>query len=84
MDWNKKIDLLYRDTRDGSGSDIIHNKYDNQGPTLILCKNEKDDIFGAYASISWTLNSEYKSANGSFLFTLINIHNIPPTKYSNL
>ena len=75
--------LIYRGARDGSESKTFHNKCDNQGPTIILCKNEKDNIFGGYASISWTSNGGYKSANGSFLFTLTNIHGTAPTKYSN-
>ena len=79
----KHMELLYRGTRDGSESNVFHNKCDNQGPTLCLFKNEKGNIFGAYASISWTSNSSYYSANGSFLFTLTNIHGIAPTKYSN-
>ena len=79
----KKMELLYRGTRDGAEARIFHNKCDNQGPTICLCKNEKDNIFGAYASISWTSNGGFCSANGSFLFTLTNIHGIAPTKYPN-
>ena len=33
--------------------------------------------------ISWTSNSRNQSANGSFLFTLTNIHGTAPTKYPN-
>ena len=79
----KNMELLYRGTKDGAESRIFHNKCDNQGPTICLCKNEKDNIFGAYASTSWTSNAGYCSANGSFLFTLTNIHGIAPTKYPN-
>ena len=79
----KRMELIYRGTRDGSGSNIFHNKCDNQGPTICLFKNENDNIFGAYASISWTSNSSYYAANGSFLFTLTNIHGTAPTKYPN-
>ena len=66
----QKIELLYRGTRDGASSGIFHNKCDNQGPTLCLCKNKKDNIFGGYSSFSWTNYGNYKSANGSFLFSL--------------
>ena len=45
---------LYRATRDGSDSNIFHNKCDNQGPTICLCKNDKGSIFGGYISSSWT------------------------------
>ena len=79
----KKMELLYRGTRDGSGKDIFHNKCDNQGPTMCLCKNEKGNIFGGYASISWTSDNKYHTANGSFLFTLTNIHGTAPTKFPN-
>ena len=79
----KKMELLYRGTRDGSGKDIFHNKCDNQGPTICLCKNEKGNIFGGYASISWTTDNNYHAANGSFLFTLTNIHGTAPTKFPN-
>ena len=46
--------LLFRGTKNGSSADIFYNKYDNQGPTLCLCKNEKNNIFAGYSSISWT------------------------------
>ena len=80
---HKKIELLYRGTRDGSGSNIFHNKCDNKGPTICLCENEIGNIFGGYSSISWASNGNNKSANGSFLFTLTNIHGTEPIKFAN-
>ena len=77
------MELIYRGTRDGSGGNIFHNKCENQGPTICLCKNEKGNIFGGYASISWSSDNNYHSANGSFLFTLINNNGTSPTKYPN-
>ena len=77
----KKMELLYRGTRDGSGANVFHNKCDNQGPTICLFKNEKNNIFGAYTSVSWTSNSKWNTDYNSFLFTLTNIHGIGPTKY---
>ena len=77
------MELIYRGTRDGSGASIFHNKCDNQGPTICLFKNEKDNIFGAYASISWASNNTNNYANGSFLFTLTNIHGAAQTKFPN-
>ena len=79
----KKMELIYRGTRDGSESKIFHNKCDNQGPTICLCKNEKDHIFGGYASISWKSEGNNCQADSSFLFTLTNIHGTAPTKYPN-
>ena len=78
----KKIELIYRGTRDGGDNNSFHQKCDNQGPTLILCKNDKDNIFGGYTSVSWTNdNKGYKTDKNSFLFTLTNIHNTEPTKF---
>jgi len=77
------MELIYRGTRDGSGSNIFHNKCDNQVPTIILAKNDKGNIFWGYASISWTSDNNYHSANESFLFSLTNIHNLAPTKFPN-
>ena len=80
----KDMELLYRGTRDGSGAKTFHDKCDNQGPTICLFKNDKGNIFGGYSSISWTSEDCYKYANGSFLFTLTNIHGTAPTKFSNM
>ena len=83
LEWTgyKGIELLYRGSKDGTYSSIFHNKCDNKGPTLCLCKNDKGNIFVGYASISWTSEGNHKYANGSFLFTLTNIYGIAPTKF---
>ena len=60
---------------------MFHNKCDNKGITITLIKNEKEYIFGGYASIPWTSDGKYHSAPESFIFTLTNIHNIEPTKF---
>ena len=78
---SKKLELIYRGTRDGTKPNNFHNLCDNKGPTITLFKNEKGYIFGGYASISWTNNGGYKSAPDSFIFTLTNIHNIEPIKF---
>ena len=79
----KEMELIYRGTRDGSGSNIFHNKCDNKGPNIRLIKNDKGNIFGGYSSISWTSDNNNHSANDSFLFTLTNIYGTSPTKYPN-
>ena len=61
----------------------FHNKCNNKGPTISLFKNEKGYIFGGYASIDWTSCNDYRSAPDSFIFTLTNMYNIPPTKFPN-
>ena len=81
----KKMELLYRGTKDGPDSSTFHNKCDNQGPTICLYKNDIDNIFGGYSSISWKSNflGEYVNAPGSFLFTLTNIYNTEPIKFES-
>ena len=76
------MELIFRGTKDGMTNTAFHNKCDNKGQTINLIKNDKGNIFGGYASISWTsANSIYISAPESFLFTLTNIHNTQPTKF---
>ena len=77
------MELIYRGTRDGTTSIIFHDKCDNQGPTIILYKNENGYIFGGYASISWKSEGSYLKAPNSFIFTLTNIHGIEPIKFPN-
>jgi len=81
----KNMELLYRGTRDGMSAEVFHNKCNNKGPTIRLFKNEKGYIFGGYASVDWQGPSEYayRSAPDSFIFTLTNMYNIPPTKFPN-
>ena len=85
LEWtnSKKIELIYRGTRDGSQSEKFHELCDNKGPTIVLYKNERGNIFGGYASISWQNNGEDKSAPDSFIFTLTNIYDIKPTKFES-
>ena len=77
------MELIYRASKDGGTSNDFHNKCDNKGQTICLFKNEKGNIFGGYASISWDKNGGYRSAPDSFIFTLTNIHNTQPTKFPN-
>ena len=78
------MELIYRASKDGGTSNDFHNKCDNKGPTICLYKNEKGNIFGGYAPISWDKNvGYYRSAPDSFIYILTNIHNTQPTKFPN-
>jgi len=76
LEWTgyKKIQLIYRATRDGALSKNFHEKCDNQGPTIALIENEKGNIFGGFSSVSWTNKGGWKQSPNSFLFTLANIY----------
>ena len=78
----KRMGLIYRGSRDGTTSNIFHNKCDNKGPTIILFKNEKGNIFGGYCPISWKSEGGWQSVPEAFIFTLTNIYNIEPTKFN--
>ena len=78
---DKKYELLYRGSRDGSKSTIFHDKCDNKGPTLCLYKNKNGNIFGGYTSISWTRNSGTCLDLNSFIFTLTNDFGVEPTRF---
>ena len=55
---------------------------DNKGKTICLFLNGKGNIFGGYSSISWTSNSDAKTDGDCFLFTLTNIYNTEPIKFT--
>ena len=78
----KKLELIYRGTRDGMTSNNFHNKCDNKNQTIILYQSTKDSIFGGYTSLAWANNGNYKPDSTAFIFTLKNIHNSPPTKFN--
>ena len=86
LEWTngKSIKLIYRGSKDGMNNKAFYQKCSNKGPTIILIKNERGNIFGGYASKSWLyneFNTDTYSAPDSFLFTLTNIYNIQPTKF---
>ena len=83
LEWTglKRMNLLYRGTRDGMNANAFHNKCDNKGKTICLFLNDNGNIFGGYSSIPWASNGVEKTANDCFLFTLTNIHNTQPTKF---
>ena len=78
----KSLELIYRGTRDGMTSNDFHKKCDNKGKTICLFLNDKNSIFGGYSSIPWIGGGGSKTSNDCFLFTLSNIYNTEPTKFS--
>ena len=78
------MELIYRGSRDGTTSKIFHIKCDNKGPTIILFKNERGNIFGGYCPISWKTEGNWQIVPEAFIFTLKNIFNIEPTKFNRI
>ena len=69
---NSKVgsELKYRMSRDGVDFDTFHELYDNISPNLLLIEDEKGNIFGEYATVSWEKNDYQKIDPDSFLFSL--------------
>ena len=75
------MELIFRGSKDGMNSNSFHNKCDNKGPTYVIMKNDKGNIFGGFALISWQSDGCYKNTPDCFIFTLTNIYNTEPTKF---
>jgi len=78
---NKQLHLLYKATRDGFKAQDFHSKCDNKGETITVIKSTKGFTFGGYTPISWSSHGDYAWENQTFIFTLSNPHQFPPTKY---
>ena len=76
---NDKFTLLYRDTRDGFGSNDFHSKCDGHANTLRILK-VKYNVFGGFTSVHWQPGpspSKWKSDPNAFIFSLTNKENKP-------
>ena len=66
------FDLIFTMSKNGNDSDDFHKYCDNKGPTLILIKTKKNQIFGGFTSLNW--NKEYEGvkdpSNQTFIFSL--------------
>jgi hypothetical protein len=82
--WIPKVEkwgLLYRASRDGFSGKAFHSHCDRKGPTYSIIK-ANGFLFGGYTSISWESALSSRRGKGkTFIFTLTNPHNIPPTQY---
>ncbi|KAK8789842.1 hypothetical protein WA158_006622 [Blastocystis sp. Blastoise] len=86
----KKWKLIFRASEHEYKASEFHKYCDHKCPTVTIIKHighdDKINIFGGYTTQYWESRSEnfWKYDNGSFLFTLRNEHDIPPTKYDVL
>lgn len=79
---NKKFSLLYRGSVAGFKARNFHSTCDNMGSTITLIQTTDDYLFGGYTSHTWSSCAGFVDVNETFLFTLVNPFNIPPTKFS--
>ncbi|KAK8811450.1 hypothetical protein WA158_003184 [Blastocystis sp. Blastoise] len=86
----KKWKLLFRASDHNFKASEFHKYCDTKCPTVTIIKHighdDKINIFGGYTTQYWESRTEnwWKYDSGSFLFTLSNEHDIPPTKYDIL
>ena len=66
------FNLLYRASRDGFGADDFHQRCDYKGPTLIVIKDNQNEIFGGFTSKSWifSISGHMNADNRAFLFSI--------------
>eukprot|EP00026_Physarum_polycephalum_P011907 Phypoly_transcript_12155.p1 GENE.Phypoly_transcript_12155~~Phypoly_transcript_12155.p1 ORF type:complete len:331 (+),score=42.69 Phypoly_transcript_12155:133-1125(+) len=81
--WSNRLmgQLLWKGSEHGFTAYQFHSHCDSKGPTLVVIRSTQGWIFGGYASVSWTSDGKYHGDGQSFLFTITNPHNMPPTKY---
>ncbi|CAF3291194.1 unnamed protein product [Rotaria socialis] len=79
---NQRWDLIYKATRDGFDASAFHSRCNNKGPTMTIIQSNNNCLFGGYTTIPWSSDNSYSSDDTTFLFTLVNPHSIPPTKYT--
>ena len=73
----KKLNLLYRGTRDGFDSNDFHFKCDNRLNTITIIETTKGYIFGGFTSVGWTSKPGIYNDPKAFLFSLVNTYKQP-------
>ena len=67
----EELRLLYIGSDNEFASTKFHQKCDDQGPTLAVCKSELNQVFGFYTSVPWQSEGGNKSVAGeAFLFKI--------------
>eukprot|EP01099_Mayorella_cantabrigiensis_P002945 TRINITY_DN2326_c0_g1_i1.p1 TRINITY_DN2326_c0_g1~~TRINITY_DN2326_c0_g1_i1.p1 ORF type:complete len:488 (+),score=108.11 TRINITY_DN2326_c0_g1_i1:88-1464(+) len=70
----RKVQLLFRGTRDGFGAQEFHSRCDSKGPTIVVFKTSEERRGGGYSAQSWTSNEADEfikdETNTSFVFSL--------------
>ncbi|RWS31696.1 uncharacterized protein B4U80_01927 [Leptotrombidium deliense] len=77
--------LLYRASTHGYSSDSFHHHCDGHFPTYVLVFGANGEICGGFSDVPWNASlssrGRYVSSEKSFLFTLVNNVDVPPTKF---
>lgn len=77
--------LLYRASTNGYSADSFHRHCDGHSPTYVLVVNNSGDICGGFTDVAWSAPTDpkgrYQTSEMSFLFTLVNSKDVPPSKF---
>ena len=68
----KKVQLLYKASRDGFGTNTFRSKCDGKSPTITFIKSNHGYLFGGYTQAQWNnkkRNGSYASDWDAFIFT---------------
>ena len=79
---NKQMVLLYKATRDGFTAQDFQLKCYGKGEVWVIISDVKGNVFGGYTSIGWKGSNKWVEDPASYVYTLVNPHGIPPTKYN--
>jgi hypothetical protein len=88
----KRFALLWRGSSDGFLAREFHRRCDGYGRTLTVILDENGNIFGGFTPTLWESRSvrdlgdalsalKGDDSGSSFLFTVKNMHGIPPRKF---
>ena len=77
--------ILYRASTNGYSAESFHRHCDGHSPTFVVVVNDSGDICGGFTDVAWSAPNDpkgkYQVSESSFLFTLINSKNVPPSKF---
>ncbi|XP_011637836.1 serine-enriched protein isoform X2 [Pogonomyrmex barbatus] len=76
--------LVYRASTHGYSAASFHRHCDNICPTYVIVLGVRGEICGGFSDVPWgkTISkAQYIASEKSFLFTLTNNQDIPPTKF---
>ena len=79
----KKINLLYRCSRDGDSISSFHKHCDNHSNVLFLIETKENRKFGGFTSLHYCQNGGYSKDDNAFIFSLTNKENYYINKGKN-
>ena len=77
----KKYTLIYQGSKNGFAAADFHNKCDGKGATVTVVESTTGHIFGGYNPVAWNSSGGYSNDSKTYIFSLVNKSNIPPSKF---